>query len=261
MRDGEPFTVAAFNEENPTHSLVQRLHSGAFGRGLVRPKHLREFPQISAFLRDLIRHTRLKWEEVADKEAAEICHRSGWIHSYMDEEEYNYYTFSSPLHSVIISWFLSPSNDMPQYPTVFELCLAVLSNFKPSQMHIPIRRVGAPSVISPLPEAQYQDEFYRSLFSVTAGNVRISPEFASAKGADVAGRIDFFIPVAKWGIGIIRDGNRLSEHNSRFEASGAYGAWLRSCDMTDYILLDCRTSVPGKHHPSMTSGFWSKYRR
>jgi len=120
----------------------------------------------------LIRHTELEWEVVADKEAAEICHRSGWIHSYMDEEE-NIYTFSPPLHSVIISWFLKPSNDMPQYPTAFELCFAVLSNFKPSQMYIPIRRVGAPTAISPLPEAQYQDEFYRSLFSVTAGNVCI----------------------------------------------------------------------------------------
>jgi len=88
-------------------------------------------------------------------------------------------------------------------------------------MHIPIRRVG---VISPLPEAQYQDELYRSLFSVTSGNVRISPEFASAKWADVVGRIDFFIPVAKWGIEITRDGNRLSEHDSRFEDFGAYGA-------------------------------------
>jgi len=261
MRDGEPFTVAAFNEENPTHTLVQRLHNGAFGRGLIQPKHFQEFPQISPFLRDLIRHTCLKWEEVAHEEGAEICHRKGWIHSYMDEEGRNYYTFSSPLHSVIISCYLSPSNDMPQYPTVFELCSAVLSNFKPSQLHIPIRRVGASSVISPLSEAQYQDEFYRSLFSVTAGNVRISPEFASAKGADVAGRIDFFIPVVKWGIEITRDGNQLSEHNSRFEGLGAYEAWLHSGDMTDYILLDCRTSVPRRAHPSIIFGFWSVYLR
>jgi hypothetical protein len=26
---------------------------------------------------------------------------------------------------------------------------------------------------------------------------------------------------------------------SRFAKSGAYGAWLKSGDMTDYILLDC----------------------
>jgi hypothetical protein len=66
-------------------------------------------------------------------------------------------------------------------------------------MHIPIRRIGPPRAISPLiPEAQYKDEFYRSFFSVTAGNVCISPEFAAAKGADVIGRIDFFISVANW---------------------------------------------------------------
>jgi hypothetical protein len=230
MRHGEALTLAAFNEENQPHSLVQRLHTGSFGRGLPQLKHFRKFPQISPFLRDLIRHTSLKSEDVADKEAAEICHRNGWIHSYMDEEEYTYFTFSSPLHSVIISWFLMPSDGMPKYPTVFDLCFAVLSNFKPSQMHIPIRRVGPSSVISPLPEAQYQDEFYRSLFDVTAGNVRISPEFASAKRAHVVGRIDFFIPLVKWGIEITRDGNRLSEHNSRFEDLGAYGAWLHSGD-------------------------------
>ena len=120
MRNGEPFSVDAFNEENLTHSLVQRLHTRAFGRGLVQPNHLRPIPKVSTFLRDLTRHTRLEWEEVADKEAAEICHRSGWIHSYMDEGR-NYYTFSSPLHSVIISWFLMPSNDMSQCPTAFEL--------------------------------------------------------------------------------------------------------------------------------------------
>jgi hypothetical protein len=203
----------------------------------------------------LVRHTELDEEEVADKEAAAICHRNGWIHSYMDEEEKIHYTLSSPLHSVFISWLLKPSNDAPYYPSAFELCLAVISNFKPSQMHTPIRRVGATGAITPLPEAQYQDEFYRSLFSVTAGNVRISPEFASATGADVVGRIDFFIPATKWGIEIIRDGNRLLEHNSRFGDSGAYGEWLRFGDMTDYILLDCRTSVPRKCHPSMKSAF------
>jgi len=120
MQDGESFTVAAFNEESNSLSRATAPYWG----GLVQHNHLRAIPKVSTFLRDLIRHTRLEWEEVADKEAAEICHRSGWIHSYMDEEEPNYYMFASPLHSVIISWFLMPSNDIPQYPTAFELCLA-----------------------------------------------------------------------------------------------------------------------------------------
>jgi hypothetical protein len=124
-------------------------------------------------------------------------------------------------------------------------------------MYIPICRIGAPSTMDPLPEAQYQDECYRSVFSATAGNLRISPEFASATGAHVTGRIDFFVPIVKWGIEIMRDGKRLQEHDSRFEHSGAYGVWLQSGDMTDYILLDCRTNVPQKAHPSMISDFCS----
>ena len=75
------------------------------------------------------------------------------------------------------------------------------------------------------------------------------PGFASAKGTDVVGRIDFFIPVVKWGIEITRDGNRLSEHNSRFEDLGAY-AMERGFI---HILLDCRTSYcdPRKHKISL----------
>ncbi|KAK2459537.1 hypothetical protein APHAL10511_008443 [Amanita phalloides] len=121
--------------------------------------------------------------------------------------------------------------------------------FKPSQLHTPIRCVGQRGHMDSLPEAQYQDEFYRSVFSATKGNVRISPEFASPKGSRVTGCIDFFIPKMKWGIEILRDGDRLLQHNTRFhEETGAYGAWLRSGEMTDYVLLDCRTNVPQRRH-------------
>jgi hypothetical protein len=237
---------------------MQRLNTGAFGRGLPDSSDLQEYPHITEFFRNLIRDTEFK-EGVKKDEAAQICHRRGWLHSYMNREGSTYYTFSSPLHSVYISWLLAPSNNMPAYSSVFNLCLAAISKFKPSQIHIPIRRVGAPSHTTRVPEAQYQDEFYRAVFSVTAGSVRISPEFMSATGADVVGRIDFFIPVVKWGIEIMRDGNRLFEYNSRFEASGAYGTWLKSGDMADYILLDCRTSVPQKRHLSTKSDFWRPY--
>ncbi|KAM6503225.1 hypothetical protein JOM56_000168 [Amanita muscaria] len=73
--------------------------------------------------------------------------------------------------------------------------------------------------------AQHQDEFYRSGFSFTFGNVCLSPEFESARRTRVAGRIDFLNPVVKWGVELTRDGNRLYEHSSRFTDSGAYGAW------------------------------------
>jgi hypothetical protein len=82
--------------------------------------------------------------------------------------------------------------------------------------------------MDPLPESQYQDEFYRSVFSATCGNVCLSPEFASAWRAKAAGHIDFFIPIVKWGIEITRDGNHLKAHSSRFANPGAYEAWLKS---------------------------------
>jgi len=244
------FTVDAFNAENPTHSFVRQLSNRAFGRGLPLVEELLGRPNIASFFRTLIRQGEVKGGEAEQGTVGE-CHRNGWIHSDMDEEGTIYYSFPSPLHSVFVSWLLHPSDDMPNYTSPFELCLAVISKFKPSQMHTPIRRVGTSGAITQLPEAQYQDEFYRSIFSATAGNVRISPEFATARGAHVAGRIDFFIPVVNWGIEITREGNRLLEHDSRFKVPGAYGAWLESGDMSDYILLDCRTTVPRKPHPNI----------
>ena len=90
---------------------------------------------------------------------------------------------------------------MPSFASLFNLALDAISKFKPSQLQLPIRRVR-PMSMDKLPEAQYQDEFYRSVFSVTFGNVRVCPEFASARRARVAGCIDFFIPAVKWGIEI-----------------------------------------------------------
>ena len=237
MQDGEPFTVAAFNEENPTHSLMQRLHTGAFGRGLVQPNHLRAIPKVSTLLRDLIRHTRLEWEEVADKEAPPFCHHFLVSYAFQRHDSMPYDVRAMSCGPLQLKTFSDAHPDPPCWCT---------------KRHKPTTRSSIPGRILSF-----------SFFSVTAGNVRISPEFASAKWAlaDVVDRVDFFIPVAKWGIVINRDGNRLSEHNSRFEDFGAYGAWLRSGDMTDYMLLDCRTSVPRKGHPIMTSGFWSKYFR
>ena len=135
---------------------------------------------------------------------------------------------------------------------LFELSLETISKFKPSQLRT-LRRVASETTNPP--EAQYQDEFYNSLLFVTSGNVRISPEYASAKGARRAGRIDFFVPIVKWGIEITRNGNRLIEYAARFTDSGAYGVWLKSQDMKDYILLDCRTGIPRDPHPSMILPF------
>lgn len=99
---------------------------------------------------------------MGDPEVAHRCHQNGWIHAYETGSNplITCYAFASPLHSAAVSWALTPSNDMLHYASILELCEAVISKFKPSQLHIPVRRVGTPSAIDRLPEAQYQDEFY-----------------------------------------------------------------------------------------------------
>ena len=57
-----------------------------------------------------------------------------------------------------------------------------------------------------IPEAQFQDEFYSASSKQAHGSVSF-PEFGTKNG-----RIDFFIRSKKWGVELLRDGNRLSQH-------------------------------------------------
>lgn len=257
-RRGVRFTVETFHTENPIHQLVQRLCGGAFERGFPKVAELSGQPKMVALFRNVLKYGAVEGNEDED-EAIHTCHRHGWIHADQNGDEVTTrYTLPSPIHTVCLSWRLKPTNDMPHFTSLFDLALGTISKFKPSQLQTPICRVG-PRSTDKLPGAQYQDEFYRSVFSVTFGNVRLSPEFASARKTRVSGQIDFFIPVLKWGIELTRAGSRLDEHSSRFAKSGGYGAWLKSGDMDDYILLDCRTSTPRKQFPGISILLWLTY--
>ncbi|KAJ7287322.1 hypothetical protein C8J57DRAFT_1048858, partial [Mycena rebaudengoi] len=93
-------------------------------------------------------------------------------------------------------------------------------------------------------------EFYRSLLDF--GQVYVSPEFSSARN-DLSGRIKFYIQSKKWGIELVRDGDRLGEHSDRFDRiNGAYDRWMngRFPDMEDFIILDFRQKEVRKAHPA-----------
>ncbi|KAF8316527.1 hypothetical protein F5887DRAFT_1150370 [Amanita rubescens] len=246
IRRKGPLTLDTYYENFSLDHIMNRL-AGAFTRGLPDDKDLSDHPDVSRLLRRLLVSGRVT--EGTDNAAIRYCHRKGWIYAE-DAPGPQSYTFATPLHHAALSWRLQPTDGLPQFETPYALSLAVLKQFKPSQMKLAIRRVDGGSTDLP-PEAQYQDEYYRSLIAVTCGNVRISPEFASARKAKVAGRIDFFIPNVKWGIEITRDGDRLNDHASRFKADGAYGKWLKDGDMTDYVLLDCRTNPPKTSHSEL----------
>ena len=176
----------------------------------------------------------------------DFCHRHGWMHSEQLSDNI-YYTFSSPLHAMYVSWLIPTIIQCP-FATIWDMTFSILKKFSPSQLSSP-SRIGVAFSDHPM-EARYQFEFYRGLFAATGGGVRSCPEFFTAPGS-CKGHINFFIPEKKWGIELIREGTRssLSEHSSRFDLGSKYGVWLASNDMVDYIILDCRTDIPPSPNP------------
>jgi hypothetical protein len=201
----------------------------------------------------LLKDGEIVRQETIDDPVLNSCHRFGWVYADSVKPSSIRFTLPTPIHAVLLSWILEPRNTIPSFSTLFDLVVAAMRKFKPSQMQLAIRRAGMtliPADNNMPPDAQYQDELYRTMLDVTHGNVCISPEFASAEKAKVAGRIDFYIQSRKWGIEITRDGKLLQQHSDRFKPQGAYGKWLSTGEMDDYILLDCRQTVPRAAHPS-----------
>lgn len=163
------------------------------------------------------------------------------------------YSFPSPLHRAYVSWFLPPADVvLPNDYRIFDLAVEAIRQFTTRQVLRCARGAGGGPQDS-APEALYQNEFYHGILERLDGGVGITPEFASASDARVAGRIDFFIHQTKWGIECLQDGDRLQGHSRRFaDGGGDYGQWLEDGDMEDYILLDFRVGMPEKKHPGMT---------
>jgi hypothetical protein len=59
-----------------------------------------------------------------------------------------------------------------------------------------------------------------------------------------SGRIDFCFGAMKWGIELLREGDRLNEHCGRFMTGGVYSSWIQDKLLLDWIIIDCRTTEP-----------------
>ena len=201
------------------------------------------------------------------KTALEKCFRNGWLHADKSidpaHKEEIIYVFPSPLHRWFVEWKLfypfnttlsgtaAPLNPITTTPfrsnTILELVLKVIARFSPRSLSAE-RSIG-PGCIQRPPEAQYQDEFYRSSQACSNGSLLALPEFGTKYG-----RIDFCIPSRRWGVELLRNGDRLEEHSGRFSQSGSYELTL---SLSDYIILDCRNTRPRLKHPSMCIIFLS----
>jgi hypothetical protein len=175
-----------------------------------------------------------------DKEALQRCFKNGWLHATTTMQGHTVYIFTTPLHQWFIEYYLG-TNVLS--PTIAEqdllvFAIHVIRLFSRGQLSSK-REIGVSSQQRP-PEAQFQDEFYRCCHMHSDGSLITFPEFGDAKG-----RIDFYIPFKKWGVELLRDGDRLANHSSRFTNPGAYS----KMEFEDYVILDFRTTRPSLAHP------------
>ncbi|TDL20270.1 hypothetical protein BD410DRAFT_375058 [Rickenella mellea] len=249
LRQGAVVDLAEFDRNCPPSKFHDMLRGPAFKRGLPKGVELSK-PPIMAVVKRLLLDGAIEIQSGQECDALRSCHSNGWVISSLVGSKalppFLRYEFPSPLHISWVSHMTTWTNQPLPFADAFELVVTALLRFRPSQLSLPPRRIGPGP--DPPPEAQYQQELYRGLHEAANGNVIVSPEFASSKGALVAGRIDFFVPQVKWGIEVTRDGSRLQEHSDRFQPQGAYGSWLGTLDMNDYILLDCRRNKPRDTH-------------
>jgi len=220
-----------------------------FARGLPNDANLQR-PPIACIFSDVLRNGSIfRPDSAAGKDALGAlreCFHNGWLHAEKSPKAPNgiTYTFASELHSLSVEWRLwDTPGTIPsiQLNSILQFALKVIARFSPRSLSAE-RRIG-PGCIQKPPEAQYQEEFYRSCHAFSDGSLRTLPEYGTAEG-----RVDFYVPSKKWGVELLRDGNRLEQHSSRFSESGAYE---RTLPLSDYILLDFRKTRPKRQHLGM----------
>ena len=170
------------------------------------------------------------------------CLERGWLFNERHVGEQIKYRFASPLHERYAEWLLLEREDPFEASNLQAFVLGVLKLFSPKNLKTRGDLRGGGSTPQTIPEAQFQHEFYRACGRYTKDVVLTFPECGTPKG-----RIDFFIHSKKWGIELLRDGDRLVAHNDRY-ITGEYSKWIEEGKMDDYIMIDFRSTVPTVKH-------------
>jgi hypothetical protein len=250
MLNGNLYSLKEFHQDTASYDEFCKHLSRDDGIAHGLPRNPAEYAKaMRALLLHGSIHSENKTIDADIRSCLQTCYKHGFVS--MDDDAF-LYTFPSPLHQQLWSWYLPPPTDY-QLPSqdLFSFVKDSVSHFRPRQLNGSNRRVGSDNHRPP--ETQYQEEYYRCVHKLTEGNVQICPEYAAAAGSR-PGRIDFFIPSKKWGIELTRDGSGLDEHNSRFADDGAYGQWLKSSGLDDYVLLDFRRTKPMKAYSGKIGG-------
>ena len=251
IRDGthQSYTWSSFLKEVSPQELVERLENSStrFTRGLPQPTQLQNVSISHVFQAVLCKGYVTDSDFITgdEKGALKECFQRGWLHTdrlrVIGRPNEIGYFFSSSLHHWYVEWKLLDTIPAIPFDTsnIMDLVVDVIRALSPCALSTE-RSIG-PGYVQRPPEAQYQVEFYRCCEKFSKGSLVTFPEFGTKWG-----RVDFYIPSKQWGVELLRDGDQLEEHSGRFSQTGSYGT---SLTMSDYVILDCRTTKPMKSHP------------
>jgi hypothetical protein len=230
------YTFDDFITEIPMSQLIHWVEFGVSGRGLPKDRHLRD-DSIAGCLLDVVHQGAIEADDEDPPAHLEKCIMSGWLHCVESMK----YVFASPFHSRYVQGKLLGGQGRIKEDNPLQFALAVIGRFSP--LNLTTDRNHGDNTQRP-PEAQFQSEFYRASMSYTQGLVVSFPEFGNRNG-----KIDFYVPSKKWGIELLRDGNRIGSHARRF-TEGEYKKWIDKELIVDYVILDFRTNIPREGHDS-----------
>lgn len=248
---------------NDEQTLFSNLERQAVRRSLPRQKDLT--PEAAAALRQVLEDGKTLYKL---QPGLRKCIEMGWVHTDREESlngfgddiicyfptnihKKYYFSLISPYNSLLtqcrfVEYYLCAMDPKPfpaeTFPSLTVLCEAVLRSFSRKNLRLSVDR-STPLTRKRPPEAQFQDEFYRAFHAVVGHDIAISSEWA----CNSDGRVDFLITQPGWGVELLRDGDRLAEHCSRFRRGGSYSTLIRDGVMKDWLVLDCRHSKPRKY--------------
>ena len=224
-------------------NLFEKLsNTSIFSRGLPMDEDLQDVAVARVFSKVLNNGSIIAKPKERDN-ALKTCFINGWLHSDSQGECVTY-LFASPLHRWFVEWKLQGQYPAPPIAAsnLLEFVIDIIQKFSPKRLAT--KRTPPSGATQSIPEAQYQDEFYRSCSSY--GNALITfPEYGTAEGC-----VDFFIPSKEWGVELLWNGDKLAEHSGRFSNQGLY---MTSLSLKDYIILDFRTRAVLAAHPGENS--------
>ncbi|KAL4784280.1 hypothetical protein BJX76DRAFT_347964 [Aspergillus varians] len=192
------------------------------------------------------------------EEAKDKCFVNGWLHKTLvpeDKAGKEKYVLPSRLHEKQVSlsiyseyfgrimlidlrwveWILEKQKIRlnSKCGSLRELCVDILKEFSAATLRHTAagKNLTSAAQYKPL-EAAYQDEFYRC-FNIIAGRS---------------------IPEKNWAVEQLREEDRVHEHISRFhEGGGRYHSWVTDGMISDWIIINCATSVPTRCKFILTS--------